>query len=82
MEIRRALRRALLVCVLAGAISCFMIGDMPDLWCLGLFILFMLLWARIAAKFANKASAATLNRVTGGVLTVLRAAILIVSKIS
>lgn len=35
-----------------------------------------LLWARIAAKFANKASAATLNRATGVVLVVLGAAIL------
>ena len=38
-----------------------------------------LLWARIAAKFANKASAITLNHATGVVLAVLGAAILIVN---
>lgn len=64
---------------LTGAVSHFVIGDMPDLWCLGLCILFTLLWARIAARFANKASAITLNRATGCVLTVLGAAIMIVT---
>ena len=38
-----------------------------------------LLWARIAARFANKASAVTLNRVTGIVLAVLGCAILAVN---
>ena len=38
-----------------------------------------LLWARVAARFANKASAATLNRATGVVLTVLGTAILLVN---
>ena len=37
--------------------------------------------ARIAAKFANKASAATLNRATGVVLTILGAAILVVNLV-
>ena len=35
-----------------------------------------LLWARIAARFANKASPATLNRATGVVLVVLGVAIM------
>ncbi len=39
-------------------------------------VLSTLLWARIAAKFANKAEPATLNRATGVVLVVLGAAIL------
>jgi len=38
-----------------------------------------LLWARIAARIANKASAKTLNRVVGVVLLVIGAAILIVT---
>lgn len=64
---------------LTGAVSHFVIGDMPDVWCLGFCILFTLLWARIAAKFANKASAVMLNRATGCVLAVLGAVILIVN---
>lgn len=66
---------------LTGAASHFAIGGRPDLWCLIFCVASTLLWARIAAKFANKASAATLNRATGVVLTVLGAAILIVNYI-
>ncbi len=54
-----------------GAASHFAIGGTPDVWCLIYCVAATLLWARIAAKFANKASAATLNRATGFVLTVL-----------
>ncbi len=63
----------------AGAVSHFTIGGMPDLWCLILCIASTLLWARVAARFANKASAVTLNRATGVVLAVLGAAILAVN---
>lgn len=59
-----------------GAVSHFIIGGMPDIKCLLFCVASTLLWARIAAKFANKASAATLNRATGVVLVVLGAAIL------
>ena len=62
-----------------GSMSHFVIGGMPDVWCLVFCVLSTLLWARIAAKFANKASAATLNRAAGVVLTVLGAAILAVN---
>lgn len=62
-----------------GAASHFAIGGFPEPVCLLLCVAFTLLWARIAAKFANKASAATLNRATGVVLTVLGAAILVVN---
>ena len=62
-----------------GAVSHFTIGGMPDLWCLILCIASTLLWARVAARFANKASAVTLNRATGVVLAVLGAAILAVN---
>ena len=64
---------------LTGAASHFAIGGMPDLWCLVFCVASTLLWARIAAKFANKASAVTLNRATGVVLTVLGIAILSVN---
>ena len=62
-----------------GAVSHFAIGGMPDIWCLVFCVASTLLWARIAAKFANKASAATLNRATGVVLAVLGTAILAVN---
>lgn len=62
-----------------GAISHFVIGGMPDIGCLFLCVAFTLLWAKIAAKFANKASAITLNRATGVVLAVLGSAILAVN---
>ncbi len=67
---------------LTGSVSHFAIGGMPDLWCLVLCVASTLLWARIAAKFANKASAATLNRATGVVLAVLGLAILAVNYVS
>lgn len=47
------------------------IGGKPDWFVLLLCIAFTLLWARIAAVFANKASAKTLNRATGIVLVIL-----------
>ena len=62
-----------------GAVSHFTIGSAPDPWCLVFCVLSTLLWARIAAKFANKASAIVLNRATGVVLTILGAAILAVN---
>ena len=61
-----------------GAASHFAIGGLPDITCLVFCVLSTLLWARIAARFANKAPAKTLNRATGVVLTVLGAAILLV----
>lgn len=62
-----------------GSVSHFAIGGIPDMTCLIVCIASTLLWARIAAKVANKASAAALNRATGVVLTILGAAILIVN---
>jgi len=64
---------------LTGSLSHFAIGGMPDLWCLVFCVGSTLLWARIAALFANKAAPATLNRATGVVLVVLGAAILAVN---
>ena len=64
-----------------GSVSHFIIGGMPDLRVLLLCMLFTLLWARIAARFANKASPIVLNRATGAVLVVLGAAILIFNQL-
>ncbi len=64
---------------LTGALSHFMIGGMPRILPLLLCIASTLLWARVAARFANKASAATLNRAIGIVLTILGAAIFAVN---
>lgn len=54
-----------------GAVSHFTIGGLPDLSCLGLCMIFTLVWAEIAARFANRAEPITLNRVTGTVLVIL-----------
>lgn len=62
---------------LTGAVSHFVIGGMPDLLVLGLCVAFTLIWARIAAVFANKAQPKTLNRATGVVLVVLGAVIMV-----
>lgn len=56
---------------LTGALSHFAIGGIPDILTLALCVLFTLLWARIAAVYANKAQPKTLNRATGIVLVVL-----------
>lgn len=64
---------------LTGALSHFIIGDLPDLLLLALCVAFTLLWAQIAARFANKAAPIVLNRTVGVVLTVLGAAILAVN---
>lgn len=64
-----------------GAASHFVIDGIPDIWCLFFCVASTLLWARIAAKFANKASAATLNRATGVVLAVLGISIIAVNYI-
>lgn len=64
---------------LTGAASHFLLGGAPDIPCLIFCALSTLLWARIAAKFANKASPVVLNRVTGVILTILGAAVMIVN---
>lgn len=64
---------------LTGAVSHFAIGGLPNITLLVLCVVFTLLWARIAACFANKASPVVLNRATGAVLTVLGIVILVVN---
>ena len=70
---------------LTGSISHIAIGEIPDMTVMLLCILFTLIWARIAAAFANKAEPKTLNRATGIVLVVLGAVVMgfnIVSRIA
>lgn len=64
---------------LTGGISHFAIDGMPDMLCLVLCALFTLLWARIAARIANKSDAKLLNRVVGIVMIVTSVVILFVS---
>lgn len=66
---------------LTGSVSHFAIGGAPDWTILTLCVVFTLLWARIAARIANKVDAKTLNRATGVILVVLGAAVLIVNSI-
>lgn len=54
-----------------GAVSHFTIGGLPDPAVWILCIIFTLIWARIAAVLANKATPKTLNRATGVILVVL-----------
>lgn len=56
---------------LTGAVSHFAIGGAPNWLVLILCVVFTLLWARIAARFANKAEPRTLNRATGVILLIL-----------
>ena len=65
-----------------GAVSHFVIGGAPDFLVLGLCVLFTLLWARIAARIANKAEPKFLNRATGAILIVLGAVVLLVNAIT
>ena len=59
-----------------GAVSHFVIGGIPDITVLIFCVLFTLIWARIGARFANKASTKTLNRATGCILVILGVVIL------
>lgn len=64
---------------LTGALSHFAMGGAPDWPVWALCVVFTLLWARIAAVFANKAEPKTLNRATGIVLVVLGIVIMLAS---
>lgn len=64
-----------------GAISHFAIDGLPNLWCLAVCVLSTFLWARIAARIANRANPLTLNRITGVILVIISVAILVVNFI-
>ena len=61
---------------LTGAVSHFAIGGMPDPLVWVLCVIFTLIWARVAAVFANRAQPKTLNRATGVILVILGAVIM------
>ena len=64
---------------LTGAVSHFAIGGIPDITVWLLCIVFTLIWARIAAIFANKATPETLNRATGVILVILGIVVMLFS---
>lgn len=66
---------------LTGAISHFSFGSLPDIPIMIMCIVFTLIFARVAALFANKAKPEILNRATGAVLVILGAAILVFNLI-
>ena len=59
-----------------GAMSHFTIAGAPDWWALLFCVISTLVFARLAARFANHAKPETLNRATGAVLVVLGVVIL------
>ena len=65
---------------LTGAVSHFAIGGMPNVLVWVLCVVFTLLWARVAAVFANKAQPKTLNRATG-VVRVVRGAVIMLFQL-
>ena len=67
---------------LTGAASHFAIDGAPDPLVLLPCVVFTLLFARIGARLANRSTPERLNRMVGVVLTLLGAAILIVSRLS
>ncbi len=64
-----------------GSMSHFLIGGVPDSGYLALCIIFTLIWARISAKLANKATAATLSRVVGTIMVLIGIVVLMVNYI-
>lgn len=64
-----------------GAASHFAIDGLPDLACLAVCVVSTLIWARVAAKIANRSQPATLNRVTGVILILIGVAIFAVELI-
>ncbi len=64
---------------LTGSVSHFAIGGAPDLVSLIICVLSTLIFAQIAALFANKAQPKTLNRIVGAILVILGAGILTVN---
>ncbi len=67
---------------LTGAVSHFTIGGAPDWTVFVLCVVFTLIWAKIAAFFANKATPKQLNQLTGVILVVLGIIIMAFSLIA
>lgn len=67
---------------LTGAVSHFVIGGVPDIEALVLCVISTLVFAQLAALFANRAQPKTLNRVTGAILVLLGVSILLVNAVA
>lgn len=65
-----------------GAASHFMIGGMPDMFAFVVCVISTLVFAQVAAIFANKVKAKTLNRITGVILVILGIVILSVNYLA
>lgn len=63
---------------LTGAVSHFAISGKPNFLVMILCVIFTFIWARIGARWANKADVKKLNRITGIVLTILGIAMFVV----
>ena len=66
---------------LTGALSHFTIGGIPDITTLIFCVFSTLVFARVAAKYANKAEPKILNRITGVILALIGSIILFVNFI-
>ena len=64
---------------LTGALSHFTIGGIPDITTLIFCVFSTLVFARVAAKYANKAEPKILNRITGVILALIGSIILFVN---
>ena len=82
LDVKNGLIMMVSVLAFTGAVSHFAIGGMPNIAVWILCIVFTLLWARIAAVFANKATPKTLNRATGVILVVLGIVVMAFSLLS
>lgn len=67
---------------MTGAVSHFAFSSLPDIKCLVLCVVFTLIFARVGAGIANKASTKTLNRSTGVILTLIGIVVLSVNAFS
>jgi uncharacterized membrane protein YfcA len=66
---------------LTGGISHFVIAGRTDLFCLFMCVAFTLIWARIAAKIANRSDERVLKFVVGVVMILTGASVLAVNNL-
>ena len=81
-ELKTAVGTSVFIMAFTGAASHFVIGGTPDWTVFTLCVIFTLLWARIAAVFANRATPKTLNRATGVILVILGIVVMAFSMLS
>ena len=64
---------------LTGAVSHFAMGGLPDGKALGLCVVFTWIFALIGSRIANRSEPKVLNRIVGGILIAIGAAVLLVN---